>query len=499
MEDWHVDYINEACVGQFAGKAECVVVSCKGRILLATRAFSAGDVIFVESPLLLAVADAEHEAYQEILRLHTEDPETFCYKPLWYWAALCSLTAEQLQGTSSLQPVTIDQQRRMLCLYHEPVKKASKAVKVLVQRLGLTVSPVLVEELLSAWILNCFEHSEEPEGYAAYFASSFVSHSCRPNATWYETAGAVHVLRARQDIRVGEEICISYLSEEGLLACTDVRRRTLKKTKLFVCTCERCDASQDLCRGFRCPFCTECAVFFPLSRHGAAEVSLRDAVCGACGRCMGVHAEGLLEAEACLKRRVAELDRANSSLFGAPEVAQLLRLLGDAEAGAVGPRHWLCERLWSHLARWYEERGDMDEALRMVRLRLTYQRDACAWLSGAHAWTLEAQAHLLLRSFFGVASSASRREGPGGSKRRKQLANEAAEADAVAGVDAATLQRAAARAVVALEEAARILRIMFGEHKYVFSVEKKRRKALELAAALVPDERADAVKRPRLA
>merc|ERR1711971_169340 len=103
-----------------------------------------------------------------------------------------------------------EQQQRILCLYHEPVSDASTAVTCLVKHLGLSVDPRIVEELLQAWILNCFEHSEEPRAYSAYFASSFISHSCFANAIWNEADGAVHVVRARENIAVGEEISISY-------------------------------------------------------------------------------------------------------------------------------------------------------------------------------------------------------------------------------------------------------------------------------------------------
>ena len=47
------------------------------------------------------------------------------YPPLWYWAALCSLTAEDLPAGSKLLPIESEQQRRLLCLYHEPVAEAS--------------------------------------------------------------------------------------------------------------------------------------------------------------------------------------------------------------------------------------------------------------------------------------------------------------------------------------------------------------------------------------
>ena len=65
-------------------------------------------------------------------------------------------------------------QKRLLCLFHEPVSEASEAVTKLVKQLGLACSPVIVEELLQArhevpldavkevWILNCVKPQRCP-------------------------------------------------------------------------------------------------------------------------------------------------------------------------------------------------------------------------------------------------------------------------------------------------------------------------------------------------
>lgn len=60
------------------------------------------------------------------------------------------------------------------------------------------------------------------------------SHSCKPNAIWHEGRDAMHVawhacaawshqvVRARMDVREGEEICISYLAEAlPMAACRE--------------------------------------------------------------------------------------------------------------------------------------------------------------------------------------------------------------------------------------------------------------------------------------
>lgn len=79
------------------------------------------------------------------------------------------------------------------------------------------------------------------------------------------------------------------------------------------------------------------------------------------------------------------------------EVQQLLRALGDSEAGSVGPQHFLCDAVWALVAQWYEETGREEDARRLVRCRLEYQRKAYPGLNGQMAWTLEGQADMLLR------------------------------------------------------------------------------------------------------
>merc|ERR1712061_973757 len=114
--------------------------------------------------------------------------------------------------------------------------------------------PLALEQLLRVWILNCFEHSEAPLGYSTYFLSSFMSHSCFPTAVWYYE-GDDFVLRARTDIEAGDEITLSYLSEDALLESVAARRKHLKESKHFHCECPRCAAPVDKARGFRCPQC----------------------------------------------------------------------------------------------------------------------------------------------------------------------------------------------------------------------------------------------------
>mmetsp|Transcript_27191 Transcript_27191/g.50932 ORF Transcript_27191/g.50932 Transcript_27191/m.50932 type:complete len:481 (+) Transcript_27191:72-1514(+) len=465
MEDWDIDTINEYCRENFGGSFECVLAEGKGRIMISKIAIAQGDLLFEEPPLHIVAEEAGNEAFKLVQRLCRAEPSVFDYEPLWYWTALCSLTEEQLQPKpkiGSLKPVTALQQKRLLCLFHEPVDEASDAVKKLVKQLGLSTSPILVEELLQAWILNCFEHSEDPLGYSAYFASSFVSHSCGANGIWSEGDNGLHILRARRDIAPGDEVCISYLPEDVLLHSAEERKKSLKSTKQFDCTCERCaptppdEVGWDPCRGFRCPSCGTCGVFHQLVVDDGP--GLVDVACRECqAKVSEAVAKRFLQAEERLEAELKKLDAACEERRGIHKVLKdadakrLLAMLGDQETGVVGAQHWLCDRLWEHLQNWSKQAGKWQDELKYLDLRTDYQRKAYfPGPSGTLAWTLEHQGDRLLEML-------------GQGQRSKEV-------DAPLEVKV----KLGAKLVPIFEESRKILKLMFGEHhEYHRAVENK--------------------------
>jgi len=467
MEEWDIDTINQYCKEHFGDNAfECILSETKGRIMVANKPISQGELLFEEPPLHIVSEEKDNKAFQLVKRLCKEEPATFDYEPLWYWTALCSLTEEDLRPKpkiGTLKPVPKLTQKRLLCLFHEPVEEASDAVQRLVRDLGLSTPPVLVEELLQAWILNCFEHSEDPLGYSAYFASSFVSHSCGANGIWSEGDDGLHILRARRDIARGDEVCISYLPEDVLLHSAAERKKSLKSTKQFDCSCERCapqppdEVGEDLCRGFTWKGAggRSLQVFSPLTE---TEQGLQGAVCREClTKVSAADSQRLLKAEDTFEEQIKKLDSASekrniSKVLSADHEKRLLSMIGDSEAGVVGPQHWLCERLWEHLESWHKQAGRWEKELQMLNKRTDYQRSAYRpGPSGTLAWTLEHQAD-----------------------RMMELLEQA-------DLPAKAKQEIAPGVLPILEESARILRLMFGaDHEYHTSVHNKMEKAERL-------------------
>lgn len=462
MEEWDIDTINQYCKENFGNAFECILSETKGRIMIANKPIPQGELLFKEPPLHIVSEEKNNQAFQLVKRLCKEEPDTFDYEPLWYWTALCSLTEENLRPKpriGTLKPVPKLTQKRLLCLFHEPVEEASDAVQRLVKELGLSTPPVLVEELLQAWILNCFEHSEDPLGYSAYFASSFVSHSCGANGIWSEGEDGLHILRARREIAKGDEVSISYLPEDVLLHSAAERKKSLKSTKQFDCSCERCapqppdTVGRDLCRGFSLSGET---VFHQLTWDG--EQGLQGAVCRECQTIVSAaDARRLLKEEEALEEQIKKLDTAGekrgiAKVLNPDLEKRLLSMVGDSEAGCVGPQHWLCERLWEHLESWHKQAGRWEKELQMLNNRTNYQRNAYQpGPSGTLAWTLEHQADRMVELL---------EQGDLPAKAQQELAN---------------------RVLPILEESATILRLMFGaDHEYHTSVHNKKEKAASL-------------------
>lgn len=262
---------------------------------------------------------------------------------------------------------------------------ATEQVVKICSELELGVDPLVVEELLQAWILNCFEHTSEPLGYSAYYVSSFCSHSCYPNASWaLGDDDDTHVLTARRDIELGDEVTISYLEEHTLLECAEVRKKHLYDTKLFECTCERCEpagSNEDPCRGFRCQACGICGVFHRLKEKKGQ--GLKGVNCLSCGKSVtAARAQDLMVAEAALQAWLQELDdceengQAISDVMKASELERWLETIDDEREALLGPQHWLCDKLWRFAISFYTDEEQWDDVEKMQSSRAWYRAQA---------------------------------------------------------------------------------------------------------------------------
>eukprot|EP00397_Hematodinium_sp_SG-2012_P015230 GEMP01015505.1.p1 GENE.GEMP01015505.1~~GEMP01015505.1.p1 ORF type:complete len:443 (+),score=56.24 GEMP01015505.1:86-1414(+) len=391
-DDHGISYINNYIAQNHRGNIGCQYLPEKGRILLSNNHFEPGEVIFVEPPLLIVSEKTDNPWFQRLSRLQQE--ENFDYETLWYWSALNSLIDSQMsdEARQYLNVITPDQQHRIHLLYHDEVQEASQDILTIIEHFQLPVNPMWLETTLQIWILNCFEHTDDPLGYSTYFMSSFMSHSCLPCAVWhYEEDN--FVLRARRRIEPGQEICCSYLSEDALLESTASRRSGLEESKHFLCMCERCNAEFDMSRGFLCPGCHEGTIFPP------NEDPPESAVCPKCGRAPTLDEWGKIShMEKQLEKRVREWETRSVEMGPVRGLDEKLVESILSKIAAAFTQHWLVERLWTQAMEFYEAIGRMDHAIELSRRRKDLIAGAYPSVSGAHAWAWEVLGDLLRKN-----------------------------------------------------------------------------------------------------
>ncbi|CAJ1410450.1 unnamed protein product [Effrenium voratum] len=398
------DYINEHCQKWHNSVVHCQWTAEKGRILRSRRSFKTGDIIFREPPLHLVSEQPDNELFQRVEKICRERPRDFIFGALWYWAALCSLTAAHLPEDRRLPPVAEDVHKRLLLLCGMEItagegEEAREAAKVLVQEFQLEprCQALDLERVLQVWIVNCFEHTDEPLGYATYFLSSFTSHSCFPNAVWHYD-GDDFVLRAREDIEVDDEVTLSYLSEESLMSSSTARRQKLKASKHFVCRCERCVDINDPCRGFRCPRCSAISLQLGAAREDEVDVGEEEMASRQCENChveLGLGQAAMLNAEEkLLSATCAEMEpemgpEANS--------ASLLRARTHCPRLNSVRQHFLLDQAWDMMSVLHQRLKHSEDAERLMRRRMEYQALAYPGNSAHKVWIQEAYADMLVR------------------------------------------------------------------------------------------------------
>ena len=459
MED-SVGYINSLLEVESA-PFTCQLVGGKGRTLRVTEVSAPCQMLFT-GPLLHKVAEnVKHPIYVEIVRLfHFAKNESLDYSPMWYWCALNSLPFEI---SAYLPTITADQSRQLKMLYHPEILAPSATIR----RIASVIRPYLTRELSEAdmveldtmtviWTLNCFEHADDPITYASFFLPSFMSHSCAPTAMW-TTVGDTFFIRAQRHMSPGDELTVSYLSEEFGLRPIEQRRRHLESTKFFICDCPRCTASVDDTRGFPIP-----------SRLGLPRTCFArfpDFSRCACGCQTPVNLsqseiDELLSLESRLVELVVQYDgdeeeipvKPDPLLIESDEAAQDLECLVDA----LGSFHWASARALLQLSEYYRSIACYPKAIAFTKRRIGIRREfvkmAPSETSSGLAWSLEELGDLILLHVSGAVVAGLDEEA-----RERFSANWVPRSSD----DVETLLFSGAKE--AYSEAASILRNVFGE------------------------------------
>ena len=205
-----------------------------GRYLVARRDIAAGDVIFVEKPLLVAHAMHSHvepamrsemtAAALELLREPIDSPAFLLQE---------ADLSEDADGTraASLRAWARDVQRALL--QSAPLRRADGS--------EVTVTEQSVQWALSVASVNVHGRCDPERGVLGLLAS-MMEHDCSPSTSAQIASaadGSTITLRAKRDVRVGESLSISYALEQAPVL---ERRRLLRLQHGFVCACKTCTA-----------------------------------------------------------------------------------------------------------------------------------------------------------------------------------------------------------------------------------------------------------------
>jgi len=237
---------------------------CKGRCLYTNEASEAGQVVFVERPLLVALPALNQKLWDHLSKLHEAQPLNLGTITFHYAALMSELT---------LDKVSIDIIRDKYV--PEPDEEAGEDVMRILKSIEEHIPEVLKDRkvdakhlqlLVSAWRYNSFGHHKE-DGLVLYNRISMCAHSCDPTCCWSYGDEDAFVLRSRVALSKGDELTISYLQDEDLLKSTAVRVQKLQNWR-FTCACDRCVQPLDVGRGFRCRKCRIGILNFSVAKGG---------------------------------------------------------------------------------------------------------------------------------------------------------------------------------------------------------------------------------------
>lgn len=344
----------------------------KGRCAFATRDYTAGSVIYVESPTCVAIPSLAPDYWEILERMNEEAP--FSYPPVWQLAALYSLTrmSEEDQGILLNKWVA------------DPDKEPSEdALRVCNEfELGED-APRLYERFLQVWRFNSFGHHVENDGLVLYSYISMCAHDCGASASWHYGENDAFVLRARRFIPQGGEITISYIGDEDLIRSTHIRRERLSGW-MFKCGCNRCSSPIDNCRGFRCPSCGVGTVFVKTETDPLTERSLvvdvNSQPCTSCGAPMK---KSMLDKYVGFEQAyISRLD--DCEIDDVPDMEAVY-----AEAQRVFAQHWVMYQLDQMLAEGYKRIKAYSAATMHNQKRINYLTAVSPHPSYTLAWLYE--------------------------------------------------------------------------------------------------------------
>jgi len=232
---------------------ECIqICHCaeKGRILRCTRDVPAGHTLLVEQPAFLAQSitskETAYAAFDQFKSLSKEAQSTILeefYGPTdsVFFRQMLNQDSVVFQTYAAYQGAGGSKQM----INQDNIYDFARLLTI-VRFNYARVAPVKAD--------GSGTQTSQDGRVGLYVVACKAAHSCAPNAKWYtQNDEGYTVMRSLVPIKEGDEVCLSYLSDELLRMSTKKRRKILSKAQEFLCKCTRCASSLDDTRVFKCP------------------------------------------------------------------------------------------------------------------------------------------------------------------------------------------------------------------------------------------------------
>ncbi|KAG6026471.1 hypothetical protein E4U19_002596 [Claviceps sp. Clav32 group G5] len=136
---------------------------------------------------------------------------------------------------------TLEELRTLICWYIDSLSNDQRHAFLSMH--NLYPFNDTAEQYLGIFRTNSFPTEESPDKAAIFLEASRINHDCDNNAihNWNEKINR-HTVHAMRDIKVGEEITLSYVF---YLESRETRQKTLKESFKFACLCRLCSLPTD--------------------------------------------------------------------------------------------------------------------------------------------------------------------------------------------------------------------------------------------------------------
>ena len=313
-------------MNNFSGVVSVILIEGKGKCLVTDIPFLYGQLVFSEAPLFLS--NSVSDLFSRIVEISSEI-DMLEFQPIWYNAALTSLMSNDAEKTEQFITKWFPRDDNT-----SESATLLDALRLMEKENLAMLTPKAVRDAVLIWRYNSFAHHSDTNALIMYNMTSFMSHSCKPSCVWAFGDGDTFNLRTCRELKVGDELTISYISEDQLTMPIILRRKLLEGWK-FHCLCERCSPVDDNLRSLRCPTCNFGELY--LSSHASPQSPGTVRACDACGSQISPEElKRLVEVEELYFQRLSAMDATN--------VADVLNVYNEATR-LFTTNHWIIYKL----------------------------------------------------------------------------------------------------------------------------------------------------------